>query len=218
MKHQFILLTTALLLGACNNNKEATHAQKSSDGTTAATVNKNEDAEDVSGDDAFDKREKELQKLIPLSRKELSSLLPKKVTDFELKSYIVKKISELNPILPTEKNIDIFFAEYINDKGVEIKLEANDCAGEGTSFYSVVMLGNTLLGYQDSTVINHDDLNGDSKYIRFMGGIAFEEIDENNNEIHFSYIVNDRFNIRLCCDKAEAEKLKSFAKNLKLNL
>lgn len=193
-----LILLTSVVQVACNNNKPKT-------GEITITDDKgNEKAVIVptGGQDALQEmmqRKEELTKLTPLTKEELTALLPK----------------EMMGAMATNVDIDaamgasVASADYKINDTMKLKLEIIDCAGPG----GAGMYGAQYLNMFD---VNSDDEEEYVKTIEFNGGKAFENCKKKRNRCTLVWFSGNRFLMSLKGDNVGIEAIKTNAADLKI--
>lgn len=196
-KYLSLLLAASLLLLACNNDKpkdSITITDK--DGKEKGTIDIS-----PSTDAAQDllKKKEELEKLTPLTKDELTALVPAELmgapaTGVDVNSAMGATVAD---------------ADYKINDSVDLKLEIVDCGGPG---------GAGMFGaqYVNMFNVNSDDEEEYVKTIEFNGGKAFENCKKKKNRCTLAYFTGDRFLVSLRGDNVGIDALKDIAKGLKI--
>ncbi len=150
--------------------------------------------------DAYQKRAEELKKLQPLSNDALKSFFPDAVMGLNRSSFDVNN----------SMGYAVGNAEYKKDDTTKYTVAIYDCAGDaGSAFYSMSFL--TRLN------MDHEDDNGYTKTVTFMGSKGIEEYKKDENTYTESFTIADRFWVSLTGENTGLDNLKSFANALDLD-
>ncbi len=192
-----VVLASALLFAACNNNKSKESVTVTSkDGNEQVTIDPvkmQEAAQDMQ------KIKEELGNLTPLSADQLKALVPEQLmgavrTDLDVAAAMGASTAS---------------ADYKINDSTDIKLSIIDCAGPGgAGIYSMQYLG--MYNFQE------EDEDEYTKTIDFNGGKAFENCKKKRNECTLTYFSGGRFLISLEGDNVGIDVLKDAALALKL--
>lgn len=191
-----LLITAALFITACNNNKPKDSVTITSEnGKEQVTVDANQMQNAA---EEMEKIKDELGKLTPLTADELKAIFPAEVmgtpaSDIEVASAMGASTAE---------------AKYKLNDSTDIKISIIDCAGPGgAGIYSMQYLG--MLNIQQ------EDEDEYTKTIDFNGGKAFENCRKDRNECTLTYFSGGRLLISLEGDNVGINTLKEIVKTLK---
>lgn len=213
MRFILSLLTIATVLGACRNmifrreTEDGTVTVKTDLGSVFAEAGK------------WTKKIEELEKLEPMTIKELAALMPKEIGNFKLEGAGTEISDEESDAALNEDETDMsgmltvswINVAYRKGNGAEIELTVQDCAGQGA--YMSVLAGSHM-----NMAIEANDGDFYTKTITFMDGTAIEMVDKKDGSAMLTFMANGRFRIMAVSDNINIEELKEVMKNLKLNV
>ena len=193
-KPSLLLLTTILILTACNNNKSKDgKAGSGKDKTTVDTI-------DIKTSDPEHENEKQLealQNLSPIPVDQLKALIPGQILGAQRSD--VDITSSLGANMASVK--------YKISDSAELNLDLYDCGGPGGSgVYNMQWLG-MLQSREDET---------NTKIIDLKGGKAILETSTENTETHLTYFSGGRYLVILEGINMNADALKTVASQLNI--
>ena len=198
MKHIVLLLILpCFLVISCNNKKNAVNNSKT-DSTGSNVVNVETDNKKT-GTEVGQQQKDELEKMTPLTKDELTALVPSEL--------MASPRSGLD--VSTSMGTLVASADYKVNDTAAIKLEIVDCAGPG----GAGMFGTQYLNMLN---VNSDDEDEYIKTIDLNGGKAFENCKKNRNRCSVAWFDGKRFLISLTGDNIGIDALKDLAGKVKI--
>jgi hypothetical protein len=192
-----LLLTTALFLIACNNNKpKETTVITSPDGSETVTVDPHQ-MQNAAQD--MQKQKAELEKLTPLTMDQLKAMIPE----------ILMGAKRTNVSASSAMGAGSAEGNYELNDSTQFSLNIYDCAGSaGAGIYSMQYM--SMFNFQED---NDEEY---TKPIDFNGGKAFEHCEKATNNCTLSFFSGGRFLVTLEGEHVGADELKKAAKGLNI--
>ena len=196
---RFILfcLATAILLGACNNNKSKDAASDDATKEKTAAESTSDTKSTTSADDIQAKLE-EMRKLPSLTTDQIKALLPEELGGMKRSSFSAN----------SAMGYGIGEARYKSDDDKEMKLVVYDCVGDaGVGIYNMMFWGWNM---------EREDENGYEKTINFNGTKAIEKFEKGQDQYSLTFPASNRLLVHLEGEKTGLDAVKQAASSLNL--
>ena len=201
-----VLLLSAILMAACNNNKtkDATNSgdKKEANNGTGNSSNTEPSTNDIlQSKNDMAKLMEEMKKMPALSTDQLKAMLPETMMDMKRSNFSVN----------SGMGFGVAEGSYKNEVGSKrFRVQIYDCAGAaGTAYYSMMYWGMNM---------EQEDENGYKKSTTFNGEKAIESYNKNNNEYGLLFPASNRLLVNVEGENTGLDSVKQAAKSLNLKV
>jgi hypothetical protein len=195
MKQLITMVTTFIILVACNSNKDKITVKDEKGNKATIDVSDLKKAAEKMEENKS--KSEDLKKLTPLSLDQMKILLPEELMGIKRSSFNTS----------SAMGFAVGTGRYKGEEK-ELKLEIMDCAGEmGANIYNLRFF--SLWNYQQ------EDDNGYQKTIDFNGDKAIEKYSKNSNRYELTYFTGDRFIVNVEGKNTGLDAVKEVAASIK---
>jgi hypothetical protein len=195
MKQLITMVTTFVILVACNSNKDKITVKDEKGNKATIDVSDLKKAAEKMEENKS--KSEDLKKLTPLSLDQMKILLPEELMGIKRSSFNTS----------SAMGFAVGTGRYKGEEK-ELKLEIMDCAGEmGANIYNLRFF--SLWNYQQ------EDDNGYQKTIDFNGDKAIEKYSKNSNRYELTYFTGDRFIVNVEGKNTGLDAVKEVAASIK---